>query len=159
MNMSDSRLAVALNSRHHYNAKLGAYYFNRRPDLFNIILEAHHEGEVHIPSETCAIEVLNELEYWNISRSIIAPCCIGKCTAAISEKVIAMAVREQIVGDFEKTIIHLEGSRGWRKRATKLWIFLEFPVSSTKAKVGCHAFLTTFSYTMILADKVLSSVA
>ncbi|XP_064627369.1 potassium voltage-gated channel protein egl-36-like isoform X3 [Lineus longissimus] len=134
LKIPDSRLAVALHSQQGYNGELCAYYFNRKPDLFSIILEAHSEGEVHVPSETCAIEVLNEMEYWNIPRSMIAPCCTGKCTSAIAEKTIALTVREQILGNFEKSIGCLEESHGWKKRATELWVFLEFPVSSTKAK-------------------------
>ncbi|XP_064627352.1 potassium voltage-gated channel protein egl-36-like isoform X1 [Lineus longissimus] len=156
LKISDSRLAVALNTQQGYNDKLCAYYFNREPDLFRIILQAHSQGEVHIPSETCAIEVLNEMEFWNIPRSMIAPCCTGKCTSAIVEKTIALTVREQILGNFEKSIGCLEESHGWRRRATELWVFLEFPVSSVKAKcwsvfMASMVILWTL-FTMLMCD-------
>jgi hypothetical protein len=135
INIPTSKLALALHTERNYDHKLAAHYFDRRPDLFYTILQAHREGEVHIPSEACANEILQELDYWNIPRSMIARCCVSKVSAANTERKIANDVREEIVGDFERCVQRIARSTGWKKAATKAWIFLEFPVSSGSAKV------------------------
>ncbi|XP_064644531.1 potassium voltage-gated channel protein egl-36-like [Lineus longissimus] len=133
-NIPNSKLAAVINSEKHFDDILGAYYFDRRPDLFSIILQAHREGVLHCPTEACGNEVLAEMDYWEIPKTMIAQCCVSKMAAAQQERLIAETVNEDILGDFERTLKIVDASHGWRKRAAKLWIFFEFPVSSTKAK-------------------------
>jgi hypothetical protein len=130
-----SRLSAVIDSEQYFDNMLGAYYFDRRPELFSIILQAHREGELHCPTEACGNEVLKEMEFWEIPKTIIAQCCVSRMAAALQEKCIAETVNKEILGDFEQSLNIVDASIGWRKKAAKLWIFFEFPVSSLRATV------------------------
>ncbi|XP_064644662.1 potassium voltage-gated channel subfamily C member 3-like [Lineus longissimus] len=135
LNIPTSKLASVVNSQKYFDNNMGMFYFNRRPDFFNIILEAHREGKLHIPSDICGIEFMQEMEFWNLPKTMVAPCCIGRIISALSEKDITDTITKEILANFEKSVEVLEKSRGWREPAARLWIFLEFPVYSTSAKI------------------------
>ncbi|XP_064642268.1 potassium voltage-gated channel subfamily V member 1-like [Lineus longissimus] len=118
----------------YFHENLGAFFFDRRSDLFSCILEAHSVGKIHVPSEACGLEILEEIEFWNIPRTMIAPCCIGKINASLTQKRITEMIREELLDDFERSVKAVENGEGWRQVAAKMWIFLEFPVTSAAAK-------------------------
>jgi hypothetical protein len=122
LKVPNSKLASILDSERNFNTELGAHYFDRRPDLFNAILQACREGVLHIPSNTCGDDIWAEMEFWNLPKTMIAPCCVGRMAAAEAEKRVEETVRKEILGDFEKSIATYKESVGWKKSAAKLWI-------------------------------------
>ena len=56
------------------------YYIDRDPDVFSCILDYCRTGSLHVPHHFCGTVILDELMYWNISPSLIAPCCWGPFT-------------------------------------------------------------------------------
>ena len=50
-------------------------FFNRNPLLFDSILDAYRRGTVHFPHDVCSSFVQEELEYWGIPETCLAPCC------------------------------------------------------------------------------------
>ncbi|XP_064630380.1 potassium voltage-gated channel subfamily C member 3-like [Lineus longissimus] len=135
LNIPTSKLASALDCKRDFDNSLGALYFPRSPDLFTSVLEAHRQGTLHVPSDACGIEFLNEMEFWNLPKSMISPCCIGKINSALEEKEITETIKMEIMGNFVKSVEAMERRTGWKQSAARLWLFLEFPVYSTAAKV------------------------
>jgi sialic acid synthase SpsE len=73
-----STLAIAVGNADYYENSLDMFFFDRRPGLFEAILEAHRDGEIHFPSAACGSEMVAELEFWNLPISMVASCCIAK---------------------------------------------------------------------------------
>jgi hypothetical protein len=135
LNIPESKLATALATNEHFDSSTGMFFFDRRPSLFEPILSAHRDGEVHLPINGCGSELFNELEFWNIPDNMVAACCIGKVKSALTERQIARDVAEEICSDPDRSLEIREGSTGWRRKRMDAWLFMEFPVSSRLAKV------------------------
>ena len=58
-----------------FYSKDGEYFFDRNPDIFEVILDACRTGELHMPRETCHSSLKHELEFWEISPRYLSPCC------------------------------------------------------------------------------------
>ncbi|CAC5397777.1 unnamed protein product [Mytilus coruscus] len=59
----ETRLGLLSNQSKEYISEKGFYFFDRNPELFNIILDFYRNNEVHIPSGTCGSLVEKELEF------------------------------------------------------------------------------------------------
>jgi hypothetical protein len=135
-NIPDSYLTKALDSKDHYNSDLGCYFFDRSADNFSKILEAYRKGHLHLPDDVCGLEMVEELEYWNLPTSMVAPCCTERLQTALHEQAVAKGVREEISVDCDKSLEILARSTGWRIYQIKLWMFMQLPVYSSWAKVS-----------------------
>ena len=71
----DSRLAKLDTNDPSFDAQFEEYYFDRNPNLVNYILDGYRIGAIHFPHSSCMTFVKQELEFWNIGNSYIAPCC------------------------------------------------------------------------------------
>ncbi|XP_064618675.1 potassium voltage-gated channel subfamily C member 1-like [Lineus longissimus] len=134
LNLPESTLAEALSTKSHYESSVGAYFFDRSAECFSIILKAHQKKELHITDEVCMIDMAEELEYWRIPLTVVAPCCMGKINVALLEKDRAKAVREEIMYDCDKSLEILRKRTGWQIYRIRLWMFMQIPVYSGLAK-------------------------
>ena len=71
----DSRLAKLNEESESFYSGTGEYFFDRNPVIFEAVLEAYRSGELHIPREYCSSIVKRELEFWEISPTVLSPCC------------------------------------------------------------------------------------
>ena len=131
----NSLLAKAIDSRENYDGKRQCYFFDRSPDNFNKILEAFRKGWVHFSDGACGIELVEELEYWKIPLSVVAPCCTGRLDAALHERNVAKAVKDEIATDCDRSLRILAQSSGWQRNRIRLWMFMQIPVYSAWAQV------------------------
>ena len=59
---------------------LEGYFIDRNPLMFRCILDYCRTGHLHIPHNICGPFIREELAFWNISPSLIRPCCWGPFT-------------------------------------------------------------------------------
>jgi hypothetical protein len=51
------------------------YFYDRNPLMFNGILDSCRKGTIHLPKDICRASFSEELDYWGVSPSHVAPCC------------------------------------------------------------------------------------
>jgi potassium channel subfamily V member 2 len=61
-----------------YNLKEREFYFDRNPALFNYILNYYRVGRLHINESLCAVDLNNELIYWELDQPLMDVCCEEK---------------------------------------------------------------------------------
>jgi hypothetical protein len=61
-----------------YNLKEREFYFDRNPTLFNYILNYYRVGRLHINESLCAVDLNNELIYWELDHPLMDVCCEEK---------------------------------------------------------------------------------
>lgn len=138
--------------------------FDRDPALFRHILNAYRSGKVHIPKDVCATVFKEELIYWGIPLSFIAPCCWKYFYEAENDlKTLKVLMDDESQYDSNNKIDPVKSSlktmffnddddNGSTKQPCsqskytdgvnresmvwKIWLFLEEPSSSTAAKVN-----------------------
>jgi len=58
-----------------YNKKKNEFYFDRNPNIFNIILDFYRTGKLHFNDKICVTSFKEELDFWIISESNMSACC------------------------------------------------------------------------------------
>ena len=51
------------------------YFLDRNPVLFQCVLDYCRTGHLHVPHNLCGPFIREELKFWDISPSLIRPCC------------------------------------------------------------------------------------
>lgn len=62
-------------SSEYYNADKDEYFFNRDPEVFNVILNYLVLKELHIPRHICGGIIRQEFKFWRIQEQNISQCC------------------------------------------------------------------------------------
>ena len=129
-----------------YIAEKHFFFFDRNPELFNIILDFYRNGSVHLPSGICSALMEIELEFWGIPFNNISECCRSNIVNANNELETIKNIKN-VFGNYDTCDdINVVNSK-W-SYLHKLWLFLEEPVSSRPAKViKYYPYLSTFLFT------------
>ncbi|XP_052072599.1 potassium voltage-gated channel subfamily C member 3-like [Mytilus californianus] len=106
------------------------YYFDRNPEIFNVILDFYRYGELHFPSNLCTRLLQKELIFWNIESSIES-CCMHPYLKFESQVKLLDKINES-KSTCQECFDTLP--RGLRFRRT-IWTIMEEPLSSKAAKV------------------------
>ena len=53
----------------------GEYFLDRNPKMFSCILDYCRTGTLHLPHNICGPFIREELSFWDISPTLIEPCC------------------------------------------------------------------------------------
>ncbi len=121
-------------------------YFNRNPFIFHGILDFYQSGQLHVPSNICASQILDELSFWEIDPEQLAFCCYKRVFEELNET----RSSEKLLEKWSKV---LRGDTGGRaasvssvtsrestveakpSRRMRLWHLMETPRSSRAAQV------------------------
>ena len=132
-----------------FNLDTNTFYFNRDPNILNMILNYYQSGNMHICQKECVMFIKDELEYWQLEEVPLEPCCNIYYTdkLAHNEELIELGAkclkslyRNQSYGTFLPQI------------REKLWILFEEPKSSVHAQI-----LFYFSILMICISTCILS--
>ena len=113
------------------------FTFNRNPLHFNTILDLYRTGEVHRVKHSCSMTTKEELKFWGIDELIMELCC--NSTYCEDKK-----PREKINNEMRtwkketSELIAAEENFGSTVKdhiRKKIWFLLEYPDSSTLARV------------------------
>ncbi|XP_013380666.1 potassium voltage-gated channel protein Shaw-like [Lingula anatina] len=113
-------------------------FFERNPTLFPYILALYSTGQFSFPHNFCGASIVNEMEFWEISRCALSPCC----KEILLEQETQQEENEAIAKQFSQLNLAEmapdDKSCGWR---VKLGRFLDDPKSSNGAKVWMFVYL------------------
>jgi len=72
----DSKLGKLRPSSINYINSSNEYFFDRSPELFNVILDYYRSEDIqlHIPSYICGAVLISELKFWEIPIRNISDC-------------------------------------------------------------------------------------
>lgn len=152
-NIPDTRLHSLTNNPTQlaeFDPNSGEFFFDRHPIVFAQILNYYRTGKLHCPSDVCGPVFEDELAFWGLEDASIEPCCWmnykkhGEAQANLNafDKIIEEAISEPDYSFQEDAELGLQSRNYrqlWRKYQSRIWINLEEPSSSMKAKV--HASL------------------
>lgn len=150
-NIPDSRLYSLTNNNPtqvpEFDPSSGEYFFDRHPLVFTQILNYYRTGKLHCPSDVCGPVFEEELAFWGLEDASIETCCWmnyrkhGEAQANLSsfDKMVEEAASEHEYSLHEDGGVGLQ-TRSYRqvlrKYKSKIWLTLEEPSSSLKAKVS-----------------------
>jgi hypothetical protein len=83
MRLDSSRLAVFCDKNHierltdcdDFIESTGEYFFCKSPVIFEYIIDYYLTQNLHRPWDVCPIRLRDELDFWRIPLSHLAPCC------------------------------------------------------------------------------------
>ncbi|XP_045186712.2 potassium voltage-gated channel protein Shaw-like [Mercenaria mercenaria] len=127
----ESKLAHIKRQTNHYDSVRNEYYFDRNPYMFNAILDACRKGTIHLPRDMCGASFSEELKFWDVSPSHVAPCCWEALYRNESDVVKIRKVTKYLRCDAHM-IEDVQSIASWRK---KLWLFFDDPSSSVNAMI------------------------
>ena len=115
------------------------YFFFRDPSLFPTIIGYYATGKIHVPTNICGRALKEELEFWQISETVIQPCCYGKyLEGQVDDNVLQEMDAAHHLGkdqeDHSKSSSNLFAFYGRLKK--NIHTFIEFPYSSKPATVS-----------------------
>uniref|UniRef100_K1R824 Potassium voltage-gated channel subfamily D member 1 n=1 Tax=Magallana gigas TaxID=29159 RepID=K1R824_MAGGI len=73
--VSDSKLGRLTPEHESYDGNNQEYFFDRDPDLFNVILNLLVTGNLHVPRQVCGALLREELSFWEIGNGNVSKCC------------------------------------------------------------------------------------
>ncbi len=110
------------------------YRFDRNPQTFGFILDFYRSGELHLPQGVCIPFFKNELDFWGIPESALAPCCWEKYrTYAEDNNVMASMDTEE---KFNQEGLLPGCATQCHTCREKVWRVLEYPSSSLGSQVS-----------------------
>ncbi|KAH7722441.1 Protein KVS-3 [Aphelenchoides avenae] len=158
LRLDESRLAIFCDKTHierltecdGFFEQTGEYYFEKSPAIFEYVIDYYVTGKLHRPMDVCPIRLRDELDFWRIPISLIAPCCRFPETkkhglAALGDQGNDPGCSPVL---FEKV---------WMGKARfKAWSFLENPSSGFGAKVW--SIISALFVLLSLTGLILSSI-
>lgn len=125
-----SKLGKLKSSSRNYINSSNEYFFDRSPELFNVILDYYRSEDIqlHIPSYICGSVLIRELEFWEIPIRNISDCCFRIYTDYQNGE----DIRKNI--DIHKiTRVQQKQNQSFQDRA---WLLLDQPRTSFGAMVN-----------------------
>ena len=122
-------------------------YINRNSAFFELILDYHVSGVLHLPDNLCLSKIKEELQFWNVSEERLALCCWSTLTEKLEQQA---AIRHVYLGAIVgNSAVHLEqickqeqkNKQNGEKKTSKclqIWNCMEDPLSCHHAKVVYH---------------------
>ncbi|WAR01556.1 KCNAW-like protein [Mya arenaria] len=74
-NVPGTKLSTLDENSEYYNGELNEYFFDRNPFVFEYILDYFRTGSMHIPRTICALQIRDELKFWELGAGCISECC------------------------------------------------------------------------------------
>ena len=147
-NIPDTRLHSLTNNNPtqlpEFDPNSGEFFFDRHPIVFAQILNYYRTGKLHCPNDVCGPLFEEELAFWGLEDAGIETCCWmnykkhGEAQANLSsfDKIVDEVVSEPDYGfaDDEDSETRSYRER-WRRYQSRIWMTLEEPSTSAKAKV------------------------
>ncbi|XP_053384724.1 potassium voltage-gated channel protein egl-36-like [Mercenaria mercenaria] len=162
-------------------SKLGTsietHSFERDPQLFRHILNAYRYGLVHVPRDVCPVVFKEELLFWNIPLTLVAPCC-WKYLYEVDNDVETVKIliknknkfennedTDKVQDSIERTVfgaehsenktekpseVKGEGKSGHADKQNTLWLLLDEPGSSAAAKIWCFFYIAVVIVSVIV---------
>ncbi|CAB3403382.1 unnamed protein product [Caenorhabditis bovis] len=128
-----------------YFSKSNEFYFERPPSLFHIVYQFYLNGIIHQPSNLCPMDIIEELEYWQIiPDDFLAPCCCAQPHEADDDE------------EVEREKPNLFKSVRFGEIRRSVWNVIEEPASSNKAQL--FAILSIFFVLVSISGLVLGSL-
>lgn len=56
-------------------SRCSTYFFDADEEVFKEVLRFHRTGELHAPRDMCYQSFIRNLEFWNIDKDLVSPCC------------------------------------------------------------------------------------
>lgn len=118
-----------------------SYFFPQDSDVFREILNFYQTGDLHCPKNICLSSFLTQLEFWEISPSLISECC--------SQQLRDEEDIQHQFGFFDRRVSHsiTELNRLTNFRY-QLWCFLTDPFGPN-TRFSCASKLWTIFYLMM----------
>ena len=113
------------------NYKNSEYFFDRNPHIFAYILDGFRKGSIHLPKDICGTTFKAELEYWEISKHHVAPCC----WEALYKSDEDMLTMQKLIDDYKANSSSLLLQTRDKSIRNKIWLFFDEPTSSKYALV------------------------
>ncbi|XP_060587058.1 potassium voltage-gated channel protein egl-36-like [Ruditapes philippinarum] len=147
------------------------YFFDTDPVLFRHVLNAHRKGIIHVPRDVCPLLFKEEILFWKLPLTLVAPCCwkymyeaesdkdtykillqnrnkydsCNKVDQTKAEACIAHFISsddEKRTSDRSNTNGIVDGiSENEQTMAFRIWLLLDEPGSSTAAKIWCYFYI------------------
>jgi hypothetical protein len=136
------------------------HYFERDPHLFRHILNAYRYDLVHVPRDICPLLFKEELLFWKIPLTLVAPCCWKYLYEVDSDiETVKILIQNEKIFEKDEPIVKATESiiktvniadhsdipdkykdkqteeKDKVKRLYSFWQFLDDPASSPAAKV------------------------
>lgn len=132
---ADTRLGRLSFSSDEFIPEHGFFYFNRNPEMFQMILDFYRYDSIHIQSGLCTVLVEKELEFWEIPLDSIAECCRSKFLKSDNEMETINRIKAAFGRYGFKRMGFGENGKLGKTFFEKVWLFFEEPMSSKAAKV------------------------
>ena len=114
-------------------------YINRCTGFFDLILDFHETGVVHLPENLCLPKIQEEMEFWNISEDCLAQCCWNSYYHKLEqERIVSIVCAETVktpLDDMKEDQISNEANVRVPTTLCRVWRAMEDPRSSRKAMV------------------------
>ncbi|CAL8345188.1 potassium voltage-gated channel subfamily V member 2-like [Gadus morhua] len=112
------------------------FFFDRDPAFFHYICHFYTSGVLWVMREICPVNFEEELDYWGVSLRDTQRCCRIMFEEKVDELRDNMKVERELMAEIEVSD-DLDGYEDMVFGVTRkaLWVFLENPFSSPKAKV------------------------
>lgn len=129
----DTRLSKLRECCSEYRLDKKQYYFDKNPEIFNVILDYYRNDEIHLSGCICPKLFQKELEFWEIEQNI-EHCCL--------HAYLKFETHNQLLD----TILGPKNQNNEREGdrpcgipfCKKIWTIMEEPLSSTTSKVKVH---------------------
>lgn len=114
-----------------YNFERDEYFFDRNPFIFAYILDSYRRGAIHLPKDMCGTIFKEELEFWGLSPSHVAPCC-WEALYKSDDDIATMKTLLDNIKQNRNMCLMVQENTNYRKQ---VWLFLDEPSSSRPALV------------------------
>jgi hypothetical protein len=113
------------------NHENNEYFFDRNPYIFAFILDGFRKGSIHVPKDMCGTTFKEELEFWEVAESNVAPCCWEALYKSDEDRL----TMQKLMKKFERNTNVFLTLRNGVSFKNRLWLFLDEPNSSKYALV------------------------
>lgn len=125
--VSESKLGRLTPEHESYDGNNQEYFFDRDPDLFNVILNLLVTGNLHVPRQVCGALLREELSFWEIGNGNVSKCCWRQYFQHEDD----MSVLKDLIDNEDSNSAWIEGET----LKERIWLVLNSPGSSKFAKV------------------------
>jgi hypothetical protein len=125
--ISDSKLAKLTPDHTSYDTERQEYFFDRDPELFNVILNLLVSGNLHVPKHICGALLREELSFWEIKTDNVRECCWRQYFQHEDD----MAILTDLIQNDDTQESGTEGET----LKERIWNILNHPGSSKLARV------------------------
>ncbi|XP_075037643.1 voltage-gated potassium channel KCNC1-like [Mixophyes fleayi] len=115
-----------------YDPQRNEFFFDRNPKVFGYILDYYRTKHLHCPDNMCKSVIMEELSFWEVSRSHLSHCCWLKMNNKSRDLEDFISWDDSIQNDQQQLLCNPSRvDYSWRGRwQPKVWSLFEKPYSS-----------------------------